>query len=116
MKVRFQADADFDLTILLATLRREPTIDFRTSIAAGLPGLPDPDVLRLTARDGRVLVTHDRRTMPRFFGAFISQETSPGLLLIPQSLGIAAAVEELIMIWSATEAEEWVNRICVLPL
>jgi len=25
-------------------------------------------------------------------------------------------VEDLLLIWSATEAEEWINRICFLPL
>jgi hypothetical protein len=44
------------------------------------------------------------------------RETSAGLLVIPQSLSVATAVEDLILIWSATEAEEWVNRISILPL
>lgn len=116
MKVRFQADADLNQTILLATIRREPAIDFQTAMTAGLPGLVDPEVLARAATDGRVLVTHDRKTMPRHFAEFIARETSPGLLVIPQSLSVAAAVEELILIWSATEAEAWVNRISVLPL
>jgi hypothetical protein len=31
MKVRFQADADLSQIILLATIRREPVIDFQTA-------------------------------------------------------------------------------------
>ena len=116
MRVRFQADADLNQVILLATIRRVPAIDFQTAMTAGLPGIADPNVLARAATDGRVLVTHDRKTMPRHFSEFIARETSPGLLVIPQSLSIAAAVEELILIWSATEAEEWVNRISILPL
>jgi len=116
MKVRFQADADLNQIILLATIRQEPAIDFQTAITAGLPGVADPEVLARAAKDGRVLVTHDRKTMPRHFAEFIASETSAGLLVIPQSLSVAAAVEELIVIGSATEAEEWVNRISTLPL
>lgn len=116
MKVRFQADADLNQIILLATIRREPAIDFQTAMTAGLPGLADPEVIARAATDRRVLVTHDRKTMPRHFAEFIARKTSPGLLVIPQSLSVAAAVEELILIWSATEAETWVNRISVLPL
>lgn len=116
MKVRFQADADLNQIILLATVRREPAIDFQTAITAGLPGIDDPEVLAMAAREGRVLVTHDRKTMPRHFAEFIARATSPGLLVIPQSLSAAAAVEDLILIWSVTEAEEWVNRIGFLPL
>lgn len=116
MRARFQADADLNQIILLATIRREPAIDFQTAMTAGLPGVADPKVLARAATDGRVLVTHDRKTMPRHFSEFIARETSPGLLVIPQSLSVAVAVEELILIWSATEAEEWVNRISILPL
>lgn len=116
MKVRFQADADLNHTIVLATVRREPGIDFQTAVTAGLPGVDDPEVLAMAAQNGRVLITHDRKTMPRHFAEFITRETSSGLLVIPQSLSVAAAVEDLILIWSATEAEEWVNRIGILPL
>ena len=116
MKVCYQADADLNEIILLAAIRREPTMDFQTATAAGLAGLKDPDVLATAARDGRLLVTHDHQTMPRHFGDFIAVHTSAGVLVIPQHVPLAAAVEDLLLIWSATEAEEWNNRICFLPL
>jgi hypothetical protein len=47
MKVQFQADADFNEKIVKAVLRREPSIDFRTAQAAGLPGLMDEDFRNL---------------------------------------------------------------------
>jgi predicted nuclease of predicted toxin-antitoxin system len=80
MKVRFQADADLNQIILLATIRREPAIDFQTAIAAGLSGIADPEVLARAANDGRVLVTHDRKTMPQHFSELIVREASPGLI------------------------------------
>lgn len=76
MKVRFQADADLNQIILLATIRREPEIDFQTAAASDFQGLEDPEVLARAAKDGRVLVTHDRKTMPRHFANFITQRTS----------------------------------------
>ena len=78
--------------------------------------MDDPGVLARAAKEGRVLVTHDRKTMPWHFADFIAQETSPGLLIIPQSLPVAVAVEDLLLIWSATDAEEWRDRILILPL
>jgi hypothetical protein len=116
MRVRFQADADLNQTIVLALLRREPGIDFQTAVAAGLSGLDDPIVLALAAHDGRVLVTHDQSTMPEHFSQFIAGQTSSGLLIVPQHLPPSIAVEELLMIWAASEAEEWLNRITYLPL
>jgi predicted nuclease of predicted toxin-antitoxin system len=116
MKIRFQADADLNQIILLATVRREPAIDFQTALAAGLANLSDPEVLTIAAREGRLLVTHDQQTMPRHFAGFITAEVSPGLLIIPQHLSVAAAVEDLLLIWFATQAEEWRNQIGYLPL
>jgi hypothetical protein len=56
MKVRFQADADLKHAIVRATLRREPTIDFRSAASADLAGRDDMEVLAIAAREGRVLV------------------------------------------------------------
>lgn len=61
-------------------------------------------------------MTHDQKTMPRHFAEFIATEPSAGLLVIPQHLAVAVAVEDLLLVWSATEAEEWINRISFLPL
>ena len=116
MRVRFQADADLNQIIVAATLRRAPEIDFRTASLAGLGRLGDLEVLALAAQDGRVLVTHDSKTMPRHFAEVIGSQDSPGVVIAPQHLPVAAVVDDLLLIWTVTEAEEWMNRICYLPL
>lgn len=116
MKIRFQADADLNNHIVLATLRLEPAIDFRTADAAGLRGLKDLEVLELTARSGRILVSHDFKTMPRHFAAFLREGLSPGVLLLAQHMEVSAAAEELALIWSVTEPQDWENRLVYLPL
>jgi hypothetical protein len=116
MTVRFQADADLNHIIVKATLRREPSIDLQTAHVANLGGVEDQEVLALAAQAGRVLVTHDCKTMPRYFAEFIGHTSSNGVIVIPQKLPIRAAVEDLFLIWTASEAEEWRNRIPVLPL
>jgi hypothetical protein len=116
MKVRFQADANFNQILLKATLRYEPSIDFRTANDAGLASLSDKQVLAIAANEGRVLVTHDRKTMPTHFADFITSNISAGVIIVPQKIAINAAVEDLVLIWAATESEEWVNRIQTLPI
>jgi hypothetical protein len=116
MSIRFQADADLNQMIVLATIRREPSIDFQTAPAAGLAGLADPLVLKRAAQAGRVLVSHDQRTMPRHFCDFVAEETSPGVIIVPQHLSVAAAAEDLLLIWTMTEPEEWTNRLFFLPV
>jgi len=116
MKVRFQADADFNQDIVRAVRRREPRISFQTANEAGLPGLDDSAVLAIAAREGRILVSHDRRTMPLHFANLIAEGTSAGVILISQDLPIMKAVEDLLLIWEASEAEEWINCIDSIPL
>lgn len=116
MKVCFQADADLNQIIVKATLRREPTIDFQTAQIARLSGLKDEEVLAIAAKEDRLLVTHDRKTIPHHFTKFIMSQTSPGVLIIPQKLPVANVIEDLILIWATSEAEEWINRIYYLPL
>ena len=116
MRAKFLADANFDLVIVAAAKRREPAFDFQTAQEAGLTGLKDPEVLAIAAREERVLLTHDVRTMPEHFAAFIGEHTSAGVLLVPQSLLRRQVVEDLLLIWVAMEAEEWINRIMSFPL
>ena len=118
MKVRYQADADLDFRIVRATRRREPMIDFQSAdearADAGLKGVQDPAVLATAADEGRILLTHDRRTMPHHFAEFILARTSPGVLVLSQGAALGVAVDWLVLIWTASEAEEWENRIVFL--
>jgi predicted nuclease of predicted toxin-antitoxin system len=116
MPVRFQADADLNRIIVSAVTRREPAVDFRTAAAASLAGAADEEVLAIAARDGRVLVTHDNATMPRHFHEFVRSRHSPGVIVVPQYLPIRTASDDLVLIWTATNEEEWTDRIEFLPI
>jgi hypothetical protein len=115
-RVRFQADWNLNHIIVDATRRREPLLDFQTAHAAGLLGVSDPDVLVRVAHESRLLVTHDFYDMPQHFANFILEQISAGVLLVPQRLPVATVVEDLLLIWEATEAEDWQNSIMSLPL
>jgi hypothetical protein len=119
VKVRFQADADFDRRIVHATLRHEAGIDLQLATAvrggAGLRGVPDDQVLAAAAHEGHTLLSPDHRTMLGHFATFIAREPSPGVIIIPQRMLIRVAVEWIVTIWAAIEAEEWRNHILILP-
>jgi hypothetical protein len=114
--VRYQADADLNQVIVTGVLRREPAIDFQTAFDAGLEGIKDADVLAIAAQQGRILISHDRRTMPLEFAKFITSNQSAGVLIISRKLEIEMVIEELLLIWAVSSAEEWINRIAKLPL
>jgi hypothetical protein len=116
LKVRFLADADLNRAIVSGVLRREPSLDFLTAKAAGLRGMHDLDVLALAAQRQRVLVSHDVGTMPAHFQAFRNAgKRSSGVFMIHQTLDVGTAIEELLLIWIASEASEWDNRLEWLP-
>ena len=116
MQVTFQADADLDGRILRGLRRVSSKIDFRTATDVGLEGLQDPEVLRIAAESGRILVSQDRRTMPAHFARFKAGNGSPGVILLREAIAISTAIDELFLIWVASEAEEWTNRLVWIPL
>lgn len=116
VKIRFQADVNLNENIVTGVLRRVPEIDFQTAHQARLHGLTDSEVLTFAAREIRILVTQDQRTMPKHFGDFIQSRNSPGVLILSQKSDIKHAIEALILIWTATESEEYVDSIRHLDL
>jgi predicted nuclease of predicted toxin-antitoxin system len=85
MSIRFQADADLNQAIVSGVLRQNSVIDFQTANVSDLSGLTDLAVLLIASREDRVLVSHDQRTMPKYFAEFISTQTSSGLITVLQS-------------------------------
>ena len=93
-----------------------PLIDFQTAKAGGILGRTDPEVLMIATRSGRVLVSHDRDTMPAYFSRFITRTRSSGLLIVSPRLDVGEAIEQLLLVWAATGETEWAKAIGYLPL
>jgi hypothetical protein len=110
------ADADFNQKIFLGLLRREPTIDFQTASQGDVMGRPGPEVLALAARENRILISHDRATMPTHFARFTESQSSPGLILVSQEIDIGTVIEDPLLIWAASNLEEWRDRIGFVPV
>jgi len=55
--------------------------------------------------------------MPAHFRAFRNAgKHSSGVFLVPQSLDVGTAIDELLLIWLASEASDWENQLVWLPL
>jgi predicted nuclease of predicted toxin-antitoxin system len=115
MKIRFQADNDLDQRIIAAVMRVEPKSDFKTAPEAGLhTGTPDPEVLRIAAADNRVLVSHDLKTLPLHFGAFIEHSHSPDVIIIRQDVTIRDATLWLQYFYTVGTPEDFGNTIRIV--
>ncbi len=92
MTVRYQADADLNQAIVTGVLRRESKVDFQTAFAAGLEGIKDSEVLAISAQQERILVSHDRKTMPSAFATFIVNNQSSGVIIVSRKLPVETVV------------------------
>jgi len=115
--VRFLADEDVDGDIIQGLRSREPAIDILDVKTTGLRGTADPALLDLAAQQDRILITHDRHTMTRHFRERVDAEKpSPGVFILPQrQSAIGEIIESLLLVWTASQADEWRNQIEFLP-
>lgn len=115
MKIKYQADNDLDQRIIDAVMRLAPTCDFKTAPASQFhTGTADPAVLRSAAAENRVLVSHDLKTMPQHFGAFIEQHTSPGVIIIRQEVAIRDAALWLQFFQEVGAPADFINTIRIV--
>jgi hypothetical protein len=115
--VRYLADVSLRHVIVTGCLRREPAMDFLSAHAAKLHGINDLDVLKIAAAQGRILVTQDFRTMPKYFAEFLAAgHSSPGVFPVKERTPLAAVIEDLVLVWTASTPEDWTSRIVEIPL
>jgi hypothetical protein len=53
--------------------------------------------------------------MPAHFAEYVSAARSSGVILLREAISISVAIEELVLISTASEAEEWINRLAWIP-
>lgn len=113
---RFLADHDVNEHIVTGVLRQEPMVTFLRVRDLGMSDRPDDEVLDRAEREGLLLVSHDVNTMPAAAYARLSRSQSfPGLFMVQQSSPIGPVIENLVLIWAASELEEWQNQVMFLP-
>jgi hypothetical protein len=111
------SDEDFAGDIVRAPFRRIPALEPVRVQDVGLAGADDPTVLAWSATAGRILLTHDRRTMPRFAVQRVRDGLPmPGVFLIDAALPIRQARDELVLLIECSTHEEWRDLAASIPL
>ena len=110
-------DENLNHTILRGVLRAVPHLDYRLVAAAGLKGADDPAVLGFAAREDRVLVTHDVRTVPKHaYERVRAGLPMSGVIVVPDDLAIGRAVQDLAILAECAEPAEVQSLVIYLPL
>ncbi len=115
---RLASDEDLNGHIVAALRRRDPALDLQRVQDAGLGGAPDPTLLAWAATQDRVLLTHDRRTMPTHaYDRVQAGLPMPGVLVVRNDdNAIGALAEEILLVLHCTTPDELRDRVWYLPL
>lgn len=115
--LRLLIDQDLDHDILRGLIRRIPQLDAVTAFEIGMSRATDPELLAWAARQKRVMITHDRTTMPVHVTTLLREgEEIAGLIIVPRRLSLHQVLDDLELIIACSECDEWKNSMQYLPL
>ena len=115
--MRLLFDEDLNHNIIRGLVRRIEALDYKTVLDLGLEGREDAEVLEAAASEHRLLVSHDVTSMTvAFRGRAAEASPSFGLVLVPQSLPLGDAIDQLELICVASTNDDWLGVIEFLPI
>lgn len=115
--LRLMADENFNGEIVRGLLLRHPGFDIVRVQDVGLGGANDRAIIAWAADNERIMVTHDRSTVPDFFYERLSAGARvSGIFVLDDRFPIGAAIEELLLMDACSEQIESTGRVVYLPL
>lgn len=114
--LRFLTDQNFDQGITRGLIARVPQLDIITAFKAGVGGYEDPDLLRWTAEHERILISHDKKTIPQHVRELVSEGlTLPGVILVIKSVSLGKLIDDLEITILCGKPEDFRNDVFYLP-
>jgi len=115
--LRLLADENFNGDIVRGLLLRRWYMDLVRVQDVGLAEADDGGILAWAAENGRILLTHDRATLPvHAYDRVVAGERMPGVFVVHNRFPVRHAIQEILLLVECSEQEEWTNRVVYLPL
>ena len=115
--MRFATDENFDGNILKGLRQRLGNLDVVRIQDTELYSAPDPVVLEWAAKENWIVLTHDVQTLVNDAYARIKQGlTMPGVILVPNTLAIGIAIDELEIVMGAGTFDDFQDRVTFIPM
>jgi predicted nuclease of predicted toxin-antitoxin system len=115
--IRLLTDENFNHDILRGLIRRVSHLDFVLVHDVGLTSQPDPVLLKWAASKQRSIITQDEETMIAYAKQLVRQgEPMAGLIVVPQSVQIGRAINDLELIVKSYSESDMRDRIEYVPL
>ena len=118
MKPRFLLNENVDLVVQRQLRRRELHLEVLAVGDSDAPPLRASDTAILTwiEQNNYILVSWDKRTLPGHLADhFDTGGHVPGVLLIRRGTSLGQIIETLYLVWVASEAEEYYDRLDYIP-
>ena len=114
--IRLLSDENFNGNIVRGLFLRQPNLDLLRVQDVNLLNVDDPEILEWAANNNRILLTHDRATMPDFAYERLSRNQSmAGMFVVSDHIAVRQAIDDLLLIVDVTEQTEWKSQILYLP-
>ena len=111
------SDENFNGDIVRGLFLRQPNLDLLRVQDVGLREVDDPAILAWAASNERILLTHDRATMPDFaYDRLVRGEPMAGMFVVNDRMPIRQALDELSLLIDCSEQAEWNGVVLYLPL
>src|SRR5438874_898836 len=115
--LRLLADENFNGDIVRGLLLRQPGLDVVRVQDIDLPRADDPSVLAWAADNNRIILTHDRATMPDYaYERLAAGEAMSGVFVLEDRYPVGQAIQEILLVVACSEQAEWNGRVVHLPL
>jgi len=115
--LRFAADENFNNKIIRGVLARNPVADIVRVQDTEALGAPDPILLEWAAREGRILLTHDRETLiSDAYERIRASLPMPGVVVVKNTVPFAVAIEDILLLLECAAAEELQDLVRFLPI
>jgi hypothetical protein len=118
VKIRFLIDENLSPDIKLALVRFDASIDVIRIGETNAPsfGTLDPAILIYLEQSQRLLVTNNRKSFPvHIQNHHNAGRHHCGIALVRRGTSRRRLIDELCLLWSAAEAEEWIDRVDWIP-
>ncbi len=111
------SDENFNGDIVRGLFLRQSNLDLVRVQDVGLQEFEDPEILAWAASNERILLTHDRATMPDFaYERLVRGEAMAGLFVVNDRTPTRQAIDELLLLIGCSEQAEWKGVVLYLPL
>lgn len=115
--MKFATDENFDGKILRGLQSSLPELDIVRVQDTVMYQSTDPDLLEWLATEDRILLTHDKATIPKYFYERIElKKLVSGVIIVIKNTPINIALDELELLIGAGEPEDFHHQIKYIPL